>query len=1382
MDFIEDARRYFETQALPSLNDGLTDYVNRQIVREGEDVDGALFFLRKRERDPEKRSVIEDTELNEIPFLFLLGDAGTGKSSVVDFTYAQAVRQFISDPQVPAPFYLDLESGLSTDLSIVAAFQWQHEGLFYRALTEHPAGVRLYFDGLDEVLRKDHLFINNLKAFVGEYQSHMRGLLVACRRSYWQKSWTKEFHLEMTEYHTDYLGSEVYKKILSDNSLRDKFFERCHVLGITDLLNTPFDGFFLARYFQRKYDLPATRRECIRIQVKEKLQNKTKSEAESGKAPSLDRLRFLAGQLACIASFTEHTSWTFDAATDLLGQSSSLQQVQPVSSEEVHWLLRRPLFKCSAGRFTFDHQLYREYLAAEALENLSLRKQRQLLEAIPSRYRRIQTQHRGIAIFLAERLEAFRQYLIEEDPVVAFLAEVPAMNPEEKERLLQVVIGRAIERQEPPWLKIPPRGERLDDRLSKYNPRNVEAFLRPYLESEDEIARIWGCTCAAAWGGAKMLNELLNELAHGVEQHREIRTHAIEAIVATKDPTAIRKLYDLFEDQDDPVRGRVLQAYRELESPSPSDYIGKILSGERNPNLLCRLQIEVRRYGGTLDRQSLAEAFTDAEESLDKFRDPSNDDEPWKHNHLRSLFLEGLFAKAEEIGFDSISPTLIVKLHSDERIGSEIHNYEELVIRLLTASTTLWRNVLSYALERLSQEDDWKILHYIHPLLLKSWSDDRLNRVPTNWEELNQYQRRFVENLVSRVFQQNPTKQRLQRFQKRFPSFVVDRHSTTKNRPLRKQRSIDPLDVKQRLLGVLRNDGINVVSKISQFRYLASIITERYDLQPTWPNELSASTTEEVQELLDLLPASGRKQILDFFRDAVSQVRYFIRKEKDGRHTGTHDWLRLPFDILLARGEKFPPKKIAEIVQRYGHLSEDVIFKRLLPELAQRDREVWEQSIFELLDGDFPNVDSTVKYLIDKGEGIYLARCSERLESGDFERGELRPLIDYLLAFKPDGYVDTLRKCYDLLCRAKVRDLSSDDASESALVKAGPGEDEMRLKLESFDQWIDFVPLIELMNENDEWAWNEFGKRLDAEDVPIYERSIQPLRLGDIPQSPAHLSCLVKWYVLIRNKNQDEEIDHLAIHVMDNIVRIGGDEVIKELRRVQAEEAFPHARWLSHTIARIEDQMLGEHAIFRQPGPLLDFVNKPRFHIIQNERDLFESVCEALEEVKQALEKRGEGVAGFWNGDDPKVEEECQNVLWPFMRSKLGEYGVVDVEERYVGKNKSDFAVRYPRSGGGIIEVIVELKTARKGYGSRNLLDPVESQLWEKYMYPTGCSHGLFVVLWFRDGKRYDYPKRWKNRDEFAGGLENSCKAVTLANGVTIAPYVVDMTTPYRSR
>ena len=160
-------------------------------------------------------------------------------------------------------------------------------------------------------------------------------------------------------------------------------------------------------------------------------------------------------------------------------------------------------------------------------------------------------------------------------------------------------------------------------------------------------------------------------------------------------------------------------------------------------------------------------------------------------------------------------------------------------------------------------------------------------------------------------------------------------------------------------------------------------------------------------------------------------------------------------------------------------------------------------------------------------------------------------------------------------------------------------------------------------------------------------------------------------------------------------------------------------------------------------------------------RDLFEAVCQAIEEIQSELENRGEGVAGFWTivglrqsriaktSSGQEYVTSCSALELPVSRRGL------------FGPNRVDFFVEFARPEREALSVAIELKTARKDSGRSWLVDTVEEQLWEKYLQLTGRRHGIHIVLWFRDEIRYDFPRQWTTAEELLAEINSVVKSRT---------------------
>jgi len=254
-------------------------------------------------------------------------------------------------------------------------------------------------------------------------------------------------------------------------------------------------------------------------------------------------------------------------------------------------------------------------------------------------------------------------------------------------------------------------------------------------------------------------------------------------------------------------------------------------------------------------------------------------------------------------------------------------------------------------------------------------------------------------------------------------------------------------------------------------------------------------------------------------------------------------------------------------------------------------------------------------------------------------------------------------------------------------------------------------------------------------------------------------------------------VQAFLLGIMEAIDRAG---TIGELARLRAAASYTDARWMSHISEDIESRL---PASAWSAGELLDFINRARVGAVHTERDLFEWTCDALDRLAEGFEKRAEAVAGFWDEQRPKQETDCQNVLWPLLRKEFQSAGLVAAidDEIPIREGYCDLLIQRPMGEGTPFRVILELKVAHAGYGERELIERLEEQLVERYMLPTGARHGAFIVLWFKC-ERYDHPVAWSDKAAFAAALEATRRRVEAGRPVTLASYVIDMTTRWRGQ
>ena len=499
---------------------------------------------------------------------------------------------------------------------------------------------------------------------------------------------------------------------------------------------------------------------------------------------------------------------------------------------------------------------------------------------------------------------------------------------------------------------------------------------------------------------------------------------------------------------------------------------------------------------------------------------------------------------------------------------------------------------------------------------------------------------------------------------------------------------------------------------------------------------------------------------------------------RKGRNvTSTRAAFVIPFWILQRRGESFPASKIAEIAARYAYENsqkEEIDrWDFVLRDLHDKDVAAWRRCLLELIEHGSEQARNALRLLGAEGDASFIGPSRTLMCSGQLPPVRFEELVDYWLLIHPDDCQSVLHACYRSLWEQETLSTCAASVDEK-------DEDTYRRVLVGPDPW--FVALLSLMADGSDLAWQDFENHLQERTIP---RRFNFDRLSSLAPrlSGKRLRTVADWLIMEFPRESEAEMSDGGSHrLLTLMVESGFVAAIEELRRVRTEVDPAKHAILSATMLQIEDRAIGQIPPRPTDGDLLDFINLPQPAIIRDERDLFEAVCHAIEEIQSELVERGEGVAGFWDRTQPKTEPDCQNVLWPRLRDKLRQFGVTGVEERYVGANRVDFWVELAHAIREPLTVAVELKTARKGSGRSWLVDTIGKQLWERYLRPTHCRHGIHIVLWFRDKDRYDSPSQWTTAKALSNEVRRRCNKLEREHGVSLAGYVVDMTATHRER
>jgi hypothetical protein len=1377
-----------EHQLLPSLESRLDQkigghnrfYVRRKLYKKDIDEKDRIFLSLG---DPNASATLREENLLENGNYVVLGRSGAGKSVLAMHTAIAAYHRFLEEENTPFPIFLELgtEVNQGNDQAIRNALQWSSSGLFEPALQEHESGLHLIVDALDELLRYERRMLVPLETVLMELsQKKNLQLLLTTRRSQWRESdWKSRLLHDAEIYHVDEAGRYEYRQILGNNEEWANFYDTCKSRGLDDLLNTPFDGFDLAFRFRNGEELPSDRREHLNKRIDERLRE---AETGIGASVSRSRLRELAGLLACVMSFDNKDSFTENEVVNALGGSHLGDVGKEAMDDEVERLLASRLFKTVRSdvepEYAFDHVLYREALASECLSGLSLRKQRLLLCVQLDGWERVAAVHRGIARMLAERDKGFRGHLLTVDPPVALLSSLPSLSERDRGALLRRVFDWAIDQHIPPWATVEGAGESFRDVLTWHQPPATSDFLRPYLTSDHEIARLWASHAASSWGDVSGVQEELGAIASDSSEHRATRSECVRALHQSCGSKALPTIECLLFDSSDPVRGTALRAYQDLASPSPVRFFFLIQKPKQQPNLSSSLQRVVRSYGQSLSNQEVESILHFLHVLQWVIPSVNSDEEAPAITGLYAHLLGGILERDEDLVVTGapIIPVLIRALRRGETVfggPGEVRSdpvvYEDTLVEFLQSKQDLWRRLFLYVYDRIGRENATD-LRYGRPndILAKSATDSSLNFLPnpngSSWR-----QKSFIRDIHFHVFSSSDLDGDLM-----LPLYVPEEISNC-------LRSVASEDQRDQALTSLRVErafqaALDASGPGAKTRRVLEVVARFQNPHPAfWRRVQGAPPSNQLQRAAEGLPEWAAHLSPSVYRKLIGVLKTHAQNELTSGEPFL-PWVPGVVKFLCEDGDHLSVNELASAFHNFGpyHSLEDAEY--YTSRIREKSVPRWRTVIQEAFHTGSVTPQILLGLLSERDENFLLSEVRQRLEEGGWSGRQFHSLLDYYLECETPGETTSmLLRCYWIVSlRRWAQHLLEQNGNGTGI---------------GFTTEDVFRPLFHLMDEHVEGAWNEFQYLLDRGSVLLRGRH----RLASVgiptPHTLDHAHILKDWYVHIRQSidrvgDTHREKKHLADSILSKITDYGGVDVLHMLRKVQSEAPYEDAPWLSGTIMNLESQILSASAEQRNASSVLRMITTDRYHDVQTENDLFETTREAIESLKKDF-RTGTSIAGFWNTADdpaPKHEAECQNVLWPLLSKHLESYGVRGVEEEVVNENFADFRIDYPRANQDPLSTFIELKVARKGYGASELVHPIETQLYDEHLRPSGCTHGIFVVLWFKDPERYDYPTSWGDVDALRNDIRSKAEEIQSQYGVTIAAYVLDMTAGYRER
>ncbi|MBI2264523.1 MAG: hypothetical protein HYU64_05050 [Armatimonadetes bacterium] len=1309
-------------------------YVNRCIIREG--TEGETAYTEHRilksfgspaqngEKDPK---LLEDREILKYPNMVLIGNAGSGKSSILTWACIRAAEDCLGNSSPYVPLFLDL-SNVGSNNDIGAQLDRDNLRLFSTVKNTSSGKVLLFLDSLEEKLIYNPQFVVDLENFLKDHLGDSVSVFLACRRPAYRKDWFQGGRTRLVCYHADFLEGDAYKQLIPELEIRERFFEACHQKDLATLLEIPMTGFHLARIFARNEPLPNSRYECY-VQILTELLE----EGDDKEKISPPARRDTARKLACVETFCGNQGWTKQEAVDLLSPGFRTEDIEAVFS--------KPLFTKEGNKFRFTHQLFREHLVAEALNGFPLDRQRQLLETPDSL--RILPRYRGIASSLASTEKPFFDYLLQNDPVVAFASDCSGFDETGRIELFQAVVAESIKIHRAPWFEATLRGDRFVQHLHKFKPKDISSVLGPYLDDPgNTIALLWGVYALTKWDGCLELNARMIELLGNTDLQPEIRREAAEAISETGDLDSIKQL--LFICKDDPdseVRGIAIRAELNYLEPSPSIFLSHYCKPKQD-HYASSLESTLRKFVEKIKSQEKLK------ESLDFIADHFSETKGFL-----DYLLPGLLRKSLETNSSAVPERLIVEILRD---NATVWAHEPLRVLLkdpFGKSPKLLERVLDYLFKKANLEDARPWAWSIGRTLGEVAGDQILESLHDKSQDPSSSQEELCFHLIRGAFLANPMPETLKRYEERVPQFA--RYLEIPETPEVPKKE----NLEESVAGILESDspdsGKVVELKETVEKYLT---TGRSSL-------LRNDGPKEVAELIRSLTPELAEQITRLFSDSLMEASY-VRTPVEGkknectiRHPQFEAW---PVLALRHLGIHLPVKKMQELLLCYGCWSNaDHLGNVLLEDLRKNAPEAFKHSARFLLDEGWCSIYPVVEQLICGKMDSYVQKALERLKKLDFQETELDDLLRYIYHFKPEGWRDVFHEVCEYLYQEELKWISGNAERPKRVFRC-------------------LKPLFYLMSANDDRAWKRVRDLVSLKLLPagIGEH----IRFGrlQVPRDPSRLPILADWLVYTRLElGADESYD---ARILEDIMRgIGGEQAVVELNRVITARAYEGVEWLNKLVTDIQNDLDETKWVKWDPRDLLKFLSDSTSQAIHTERDLFECVLAALHAIKDECELRAESVDAFWDREQPKdwktgkpkTEPAIQNSLWPRLRDKLSQRGIIGIEEKLIGANKSDFML-FRQTDAELLRVIVELKRAHH----RDVVSSLQEQLHQEYMVPEGARFGIYLVIWFKDsnGGRFSEPVKWETPRVLEDDLVKAAESVRRNCGDTIRPLVIDVT------
>ncbi len=197
---------------------------------------------------------------------------------------------------------------------------------------------------------------------------------------------------------------------------------------------------------------------------------------------------------------------------------------------------------------------------------------------------------------------------------------------------------------------------------------------------------------------------------------------------------------------------------------------------------------------------------------------------------------------------------------------------------------------------------------------------------------------------------------------------------------------------------------------------------------------------------------------------------------------------------------------------------------------------------------------------------------------------------------------------------------------------------------------------------------------------------------------------------------------------------------------------------------------------------LLKFEESHTDKSIEEEKDLLKIVEEVIDTVLRHYIESRHWIQPFWDGQrtvkhndkrivvprTPKGETKIQPTLHVIFDMALSPLGIQVIRESDEGVGTLDFRFSHTSKNGIPLAVGIEFKLAHHKKIKRGICRQLPA-----YLKAIRSTSGIFVVMWFKDGKYFRDPKHFE-KDGLAKWLSEQAKIVSSQQGLRISSELLD--------